>query len=65
MHGSHVKTEIERVYERSDFPGNPVMWLPHIRSVEAWWLFGRGAGPMLRSMLTIDGGELWYHDDRY
>ncbi len=33
--------------------------------VEAWWLFGRGGGPMLRCMLTIDGGELWYHDDRY
>jgi hypothetical protein len=31
--------------------------------VESWWLFGRGGGPMLRSMLTIDGGELWYHDD--
>ena len=33
--------------------------------VEAWWLFGREAGSMLRSMLTIDGGELWYLDDRY
>ena len=33
--------------------------------VEAWWLFGRGSGLTLRSMLTIDGGEIWYHDDRY
>ncbi len=33
--------------------------------VEAWWLFGREGGPMLRCMLTIRGGELWYHDDRY
>jgi Protein of unknown function (DUF1559) len=32
--------------------------------VETWWLFGRGAGLMLRSMLTIDGGEIWYLDDR-
>lgn len=31
--------------------------------VEPWWLFGRGGGPMLRYMLTIDGGEIWYHDD--
>lgn len=33
--------------------------------VESWWLFGRGAGLELRNMLTIDGGELWYHDDKY
>jgi Protein of unknown function (DUF1559) len=29
--------------------------------VESWWLDGQ----TLRAMLTLDGGELWYHDDIY
>lgn len=32
--------------------------------VESWRYYGRD-GVTLRAMLTIDGGELWYHDDRY
>jgi len=34
--------------------------------VESWRLYEGpgGHGQILRAMLTIDGGELWYHDDR-
>jgi hypothetical protein len=32
--------------------------------VESWRLYDRD-GVTIRAMLTIDGGELWYHDDHY
>ncbi len=31
--------------------------------VELWRLY-ESHGHLLRAMLTIDGGEIWYHDDR-